>query len=174
MEDVNYLMKYSSFWREGHSLITRMAEAHQEITWGQTKGMQALHTLWSLSTTLPLNHCSKTLQILRKGMLSFGGMSQVAPFPGKAIKLFFSISSKILSSRFSSTLAHRGWVFGMICSSWLSTSLCKNVCLTAHAPPSLKSYIALTFPLFPFGTVFRSYLKCCLLGCSPHFAPNKT
>ena len=61
MENVNYLMKLSSFQREGHSLITlRTIEAHQENTWGQIKGMQALHASWSLSATLPLNHCYKT------------------------------------------------------------------------------------------------------------------
>ena len=44
MEDVNCLMKHSSFQREGHSLITsRNTEAHQETTCGQIKGMQALH-----------------------------------------------------------------------------------------------------------------------------------
>ena len=41
------------------------------------------------------------------------------------------------------------------------------------APPSLKSYI-LTFPDFLFGAVSQSYLRCCLLGCGPHFTPNKT
>ena len=25
-----------------------------------------------------------------------------------------------------------------------------------------------------FGTVSQSYLRCCLQGCNPHFAPNKT
>ena len=29
-------------------------------------------------------------------------------------------------------------------------------------------------PLHLFGLVSQSYLKCCLLGCSPHFAPSKT
>ena len=38
--------------------------------------------------------------------------------------------------------------------------------------PSPKPYI-LTFPHCPFGAVSESYLRCCLLGCSPHFAPNK-
>ena len=53
-------MKHSSFQREGHSLIAlRTIEAHQETTCGQIKGMQALHTPWSLSATPPLNHCSK-------------------------------------------------------------------------------------------------------------------
>ena len=43
MEDVNCLMKHSSFQREGHSLITlRTTEAHQETTWGQIKGTTKL------------------------------------------------------------------------------------------------------------------------------------
>ena len=41
------------------------------------------------------------------------------------------------------------------------------------ALPSLKSYI-LTFSDFLFGAVSQSYLRCCLLGCGPHFTPNKT
>ena len=66
MEDVNYLMKHSSFQREGHSLITlRTTEAYQENIWDQIRGVQSLYTLWSLSATPPLKHCHKTLhQIL--------------------------------------------------------------------------------------------------------------
>ena len=30
------------------------------------------------------------------------------------------------------------------------------------------------FPHCRFGAVSRSYLRCCLLGCSPYFAPRKT
>ena len=29
-------------------------------------------------------------------------------------------------------------------------------------------------PYCHFGAVSQSYLRCCLQGCSPHFAPNKT
>ena len=39
--------------------------------------------------------------------------------------------------------------------------------------PFTKTFI-LTFPHCCFGAVSRSYLRCCLPGCSPHFAPNKT
>ena len=42
-----------------------------------------------------------------------------------------------------------------------------------QTPPSSKRYI-LTFPHCCFGAVSQSYLRCHLLGCSPHFAPNKT
>ena len=60
MEDVNCLRKHSSFHREGHRLlISGTTEAHQEITWDQTKGVKALHTPWPLSVTPPLNHCYK-------------------------------------------------------------------------------------------------------------------
>ena len=51
---------------------------------------------------------------------------------------------------------------GDICSSWLVVTFtrlaavfCKNVC-------------------YLFGAVSQRYLKYCLLGYSPHFAPNKT
>ena len=40
MEDVNYLMKHSSFQKEVHSLI--VSEFCQETTRGQIKAMQAL------------------------------------------------------------------------------------------------------------------------------------
>ena len=40
-------------------------------------------------------------------------------------------------------------------------------------PPSSKSY-TLTFPHCCFGAVSQNYLTCCLLGSSPHIAPNKT
>ena len=39
--------------------------------------------------------------------------------------------------------------------------------------PSPKPYM-LTFPHCHFGAVSQSYLRSCLLGCSPHFSPNKT
>lgn len=48
---VNCPMKPSSFQREGHESIT--TEAPQEITWGQTQGMKALHTLINISTPSP-------------------------------------------------------------------------------------------------------------------------
>ena len=38
-------------------------------------------------------------------------------------------------------------------------------------PPSPKPCI-LTFPCCHFGAVSQSYLRCCLPGCSPHFAPK--
>ena len=40
-------------------------------------------------------------------------------------------------------------------------------------PPSPKPCI-LTFPHCRFGAVSQSYLRCCLLGFSLHFVPNKT
>ena len=32
----------------------------------------------------------------------------------------------------------------------------------------------LSFPHHLFGAISQKYLRCCLPGCSPHFAPNKT
>ena len=37
-------------------------------------------------------------------------------------------------------------------------------------PPLPKSHI-LTFTFYLFGAVSQTYLRGCLLGCSPHFAP---
>ena len=44
--------------REGHSLKTslRTTEPRQETTWGENKGVHALHTPWSLPATPSLNH----------------------------------------------------------------------------------------------------------------------
>ena len=80
---------------------------------GQIKGVQALHTPWSLSATLPLNHLSKTPHhVLLSWYTSSEGTSPLCvPLPGKAIKLFFSTSPKTLSPRFNSALVHKGPVF---------------------------------------------------------------
>lgn len=40
--------------------------------------------------------------------------------------------------------------------------------------PFIKTTYMLTFPPHLFEGVSQSYLKCCLPGCSPQFAPNKT
>ena len=47
----------------------------------------------------------------------------------------------------------------------------KNMYLIACILPSPKSHI-LTSPPCLFGSVSQSYLRWCLLGCSPHFAPD--
>ena len=41
-----------------------------------------------------------------------------------------------------------------------------------HSSFTKITYI-LNFPPCLFGGVSQSYLRCCLPGCSPHFAPNK-
>ena len=49
---------------------------------------------------------------------------------------------------------------------------CKESDWLHWTPPSPKSYI-LTFPHYLFGAVSQSCPRCCLPGCSPHFAPIK-
>ena len=70
---------------------------------------------------------------------------------------------------------------GDVCSSWLAVNfmrpaatVCKNVCSVSCTSPFTKVTYILTFPHCLFGAVFQSYLKCCLLGYNPPFAPNKT
>ena len=58
-------------------------------------------------------------------------------------------------------------------SSWPTENFCKMRASWPWTPLSPKPYI-LTFPHCHFGTVSQSYLRCCLPGCSPHFAPDKT
>ena len=48
----------------------------------------------------------------------------------------------------------------------------KNFCEDEYLIASPKSHI-LTFPSCFFGAVSQSYRRCCLLGCSPDFAPQK-
>ena len=40
--------------------------------------------------------------------------------------------------------------------------------------PSTPKSLSIDFPYYLFGAVSQSYLKCSLLGSSPHFSPNKT
>ena len=116
MEDVNYLMKHSSFQRESHSLITsKTTEAHQETTWGQIKGVQALHAPWSFSATLPLNCCYKTLcQTPLGGDRGFLGRNHLwPPLPGRAIRPFFSTSPKTLISEIQSGIGAQSPTFSI-------------------------------------------------------------
>ena len=62
---------------------------------------------------------------------------------------------------------------GDISSSWLAESLCKVSPWLHWTPLSQKSYI-LTFRHYLFMAVYQSYLRCCLLVCSPYFVSNKT
>ena len=44
----------------------------------------------------------------------------------------------------------------------------------AKSRTQLSDLIELNWTDCLFGAISQSYLRCCLLGCSPHFAPNKT
>ena len=57
--------------------------------------------------------------------------------------------------------------------SGLTKTFCKLSASWYWTPPSPKLHI-LTFAHCHFGAVSQSYLRCYLLGCSPHFAPGKT
>ena len=59
-----------------------------------------------------LNHYYKISHYpLQVGTRSFEGISPLwPPWPGKAIKLFFSTSPKILSPRFNLASGYRGWI----------------------------------------------------------------
>ena len=50
----------------------------------------------------------------------------------------------------------------------------KNKCLIVYIPPPPKSHRYWPFPHCLFGAASQSYLKWCLPGCSPQFAPNET
>ena len=91
-------IKHSSFEREGHSLISlRTAEAHQETTWVQIKEQQArTHPdpcqqlrVWTIAVKL----------LTKSSLVWTHSLEDVRPLwpllPGKAIRLFFCISSKM-------------------------------------------------------------------------------
>ena len=90
-------------------------ETHQEIPWGQIKGVQALHTPQSYQQPRPSTTAIKLLtKFSQVGHTVLRGVSPLCPpLPGKAIKLFFSSSPKTLSARFDLALVPRGRVFGM-------------------------------------------------------------
>ena len=113
MDDVKYLSKYSTFQREGHSLIILRITDIPQNAWNQIKGTQAPYAPWSPFATLPLNHCYKTPhQILLGWHTVFEGMTPLfSPLPGKATKLFLSIWSKTLFLRFDLAPVHRGQIF---------------------------------------------------------------
>ena len=84
-------------------------------------------------------------------LLSFGG--------------FFALGCQISLHRSTKPL------HGNIRSSWLTETFCKMSVSWYWTPPLPKPYIV-TSPHCHFIAVSQSYLRCCLSGCSPHFAPK--
>ena len=101
---MKYLMRHSSFQKEGHSLITSRAT--------ETDEGSAHSNLISNPTLEPLLWNSPHPPGL--GPTVFEGTSLLCPhLPGKSIKLFFSTSLKTLSLRFKLAPVYRGRVFGI-------------------------------------------------------------
>ena len=50
----------------------------------------------------------------------------------------------------------------------------KKICVWLNILPLHQNHIYTDLPLYVFEPVSQSYRKCCLLGHSPHFTPNKT
>ena len=63
---------------------------------------------------------------------------------------------------------------GVDCSLWPAESFCKKLCSWLHVFPLHQNHIYTDLLTCHFGAVSKSYLWCCLPGCSPHFAPDKT
>ena len=83
---------------EGRQGMGEDAETREETTWGQIKGVQTLHTPWSLSAALPLNHCYKTPhQILPGWDTQFlRHESSLSPFTGQSNKaILFLLHPKL-------------------------------------------------------------------------------
>ena len=91
----------------------------------------------------------------------------VPPLPGKAIKLFFSTSSKTLSPRFNSALLHRGRVLGII---------------KKHQTKSCSAFSTQGSPIESWGTYFKAtsvefLCHCCnkgwfMVDACPWFIPE--
>ena len=103
----NFLMKHSSFQREGHTSPT--------ITWSQMiSGLKECGRCRYPDTYRqphPLDYKTPhyPLQVRTHG---FEGISPLwPPLSGKGIKLFFSTSPKTLSPRFNSVSGYRGWIW---------------------------------------------------------------
>ena len=71
VEDVNYVMKRSSFWRKGHSLVTRRTtELIRRTPEARLKDCRTCrHRI--LVQTLPLNHCYETPHQIPPPLLSW-------------------------------------------------------------------------------------------------------
>ena len=54
-----------------------------------------------------------------------------------------------------------------------SRSYLQKICAWLHVLALCQNHIYSVLPLYLFGTVSQSYLRCCLPGCSSHIAPNK-
>ena len=75
-------------------------------------------------------------------------------------------------------------IHGDDCSLWLAENSCKNIYVYithTHTHTHTHTYIYIYVCMYVYnlppcltGSIFQSYLKCCLPDCSPHFAPNKT
>ena len=109
MEDVSILHSRKDHlktdWKEPEKLIKRLPETRLKECRPCTHSYQQSHP-WTMAIKL----LTKSFWV---GHTVFEGRSLLCPpLPGKAIKLFFSTSSKTLSLRFDSAPVHRGWVFG--------------------------------------------------------------
>ena len=60
------------------------------------------------------------------------------------------------------------------CSLWPAENFCKKLCSWLHVFPLHQNHTYTDLLPCLFGAVSQSYQWCCLLGCSPHFAPDKT
>ena len=144
-------------------------------------------TLWwtycQLQTAPTMGTCHRPLQGLNRGHCSCrpatplqrvqgGGQTQGALCSAKAGRTGLHIvryfRSPILASphiQKSTTFLHDD-----VCSLWLGeTSSAKNTCLITRIPSSPRSHTYWPSTCL-FGAVSQSYLKCCLLGYSPHIA----
>ena len=63
---------------------------------------------------------------------------------------------------------------GVDCSLRPAESFCKKLCSWLHVFPLHQNHVYTDLLTCHFGAVSKSYLWCCLPGCSPHFAPDET
>ena len=68
---------------------------------------------------------------------------------------------------------HRKALYSLTWDIWFSLINDNLFMFLDHLPFVIKLLYSLASPCL-LGAVSQSYLKCCLLGCDPHFAPSKT
>lgn len=132
------------------------------------EGIQVLQIPWFSSVRLPVKRCYQTPRQIPPPNLGLGHPvwrvldSCGPPWPGRAIKLFFSTSSQPLSLGFNFASVHRGQVSASVCAQAFSqhsnqrSTLSFFACLCLlflHSTVSLTSAHIFIYWLFPTPTL---------------------
>ena len=161
-----------------------------DLALDQGPGLSMWITNWHLPRALPMTEQQRHLpsasmetdphagiavdlqQTLREFKLEWGTLLQ-GIWWDRSLDSWMFLGTDFIISILASPYIYRSTksLHGDIRSPWL-TKMSKMSISWYWTPPSPKPYI-LVFSHCCFGADSQSYLRCCLLGLSPHFAPNK-